>query len=77
MQVTMRSTSKIVEMMVPGESAPARLWEGVTANGIPFYAFICRVAVLRSDDTAEFEKELRETYAPSAVAETFPARFIL
>lgn len=41
MQVQLESTSKIVDLVIDGNRVPARIWEGVTANGVRCHAYIC------------------------------------
>jgi hypothetical protein len=73
MKVTLQNTSKIVQL----NGVPARVWEGQTESGIKVHAFITRIAVEKSQDTSEFEKELQEQSAPSAEVEAIPLRMII
>jgi hypothetical protein len=73
MKVTIESTSKLVEV----NGVPARVWEGVTASGIPVQCFVTRVAIHPDHDQAQFEQELAQCRAPSAEAEAIPMRMIL
>lgn len=77
MKATIVSTDQIVEIDAPGSPPPglsndqgrpfpakrvmARVWEGETEGGVKFTAYIPVVQVLRSDDNAVFERDLRET----------------
>jgi hypothetical protein len=76
-KLTLESTTRLVEIVVNGQSFPARVWQGVTANGVPCFAFITRLAVESGADTAEFEAELQESRPPSPEAMAFPLRMIL
>ena len=67
MRVKLKSTTKIVELIIDGKKVPARLWEGETDKGIPCHAYITRIAVARTDDSAEFERDLQEHAAPTVV----------
>jgi hypothetical protein len=73
MKATLESTSKVVEF----NGVPARIWEGKTEKGIPFHAFIVRVGVDLSENSAEFEAELKEVRAPSKAVEVYPLRMVL
>lgn len=73
MTVTLHSTEKIVHL----NDIPARVWEGVTANGVKCHAFITRIAVHKDDDAREFEKELQEHTPPSADIKNIPLRLII
>jgi len=73
MEMTLQSTSKIVEI----DSVPARVWEGVSARGIPVRAYINRVVAKRSDDSQAFQLELQEHTAPSAVVAALPTHITL
>jgi len=64
MQVTLESTTKIVELIINDVAVPARIWEGVTAKGIKCHAYITRIAVHKEDDAGEFAADLREHRAP-------------
>jgi hypothetical protein len=78
MRVTLENTTKLVEIVINGATVPARVWEGVTANGIPCHAFITRIAVGKDEDAAEFERDLAEKRPPTEALEAaIPARFVL
>jgi hypothetical protein len=77
MKVTLESTAKTVTLVIDGKPVPARVWEGLTANGIPCHAFITRIAVKNEDDAGEFERDLREQRAPSVEVAAIPLRMIL
>jgi hypothetical protein len=73
------STSKVVELDARDRKGifQARIWEGVTESGIPFHAFIVRVAVEKDSDNSQFETELKETKAPTTATQSWPLRMIL
>ena len=83
MEIKLRNTSRVVHLSMPSEqdgvqvAVPARVWEGHTAKGVPVIAFITRLAAERSEDLAEFDRDLQETAAPSPAVEEWPARMIL
>lgn len=77
MKVTLHSTTKIVELDNNGAIMPARVWEGHTEGGIPVIAFITRIAAERTEDLAEFERDLAEQAVPSAAVQAWPLRMIL
>jgi hypothetical protein len=77
MTITLEATSKIVDLATPTGSVPARIWEGHTARGISIHAFVTRVAVDKTEDTAQFERELVEQRAPSAAVAAYDMRLIL
>ncbi len=77
MEIKLRNTSRVVHLEVDGAAVPARVWEGHTAKGVPVIAFITRLAAERSEDLAEFDRDLQETAAPSPAVEEWPARMIL
>ena len=79
MKVTLESTDKIVELKTAMGIVPARIWEGVTANGIRCHAFITRIAVHQNDDASEFERELTEQHAPISpgLAGVYDSRLVL
>jgi hypothetical protein len=77
MEVSLKSTTKIVEIVVNGVSIPARVWCGETANGVACHAYITRIAVARDEDASEFEADLKEHTAPTPEVAAIPLRFIL
>ncbi len=77
MIVRLESTSKIVELLVNGQSVLARIWEGETAKGIKCHAYVTRIAVARQDDASEFALALNECRAPSPEVEAIPLRLVL
>lgn len=78
MRVTLESTSKIVTIVVDGKEVPARIWEGVTAKGVPCHAYITRILVHKDEDNAEFERDLQEHRPPSPeIDAAIPNRFVV
>lgn len=77
MKVQLESTDKVIELIVGGVAIPARLWEGETEAGVKCHAYITRIAVANSDDSAEFERDLLEQKAPSPALQAIPLRMIL
>lgn len=77
MKVILESTDKIVQLTLNGQTLPARIWEGTIAHGIACHAYITRIAVSKDLDTSQFERELQEHRAPSAVIELIPLRLVL
>ena len=77
MQVQLESTTKIVNLVVDGVSVPARIWEGVTATGIPCHAYITRIAVAYDKDASEFARELQEQRKPTPAVAAIPLSLIL
>lgn len=73
MEIKLHNTTKIVSL----NGVPARMWEGYTASGIPVIAFVTRLAVLMSDDNAEFEQELAAASAPSPQVEGIPLHLLI
>jgi hypothetical protein len=74
-KATIESTEQMV--MVNGV-VPARVWEGRTEGGVPFFALITRVAVHKDADCSQFSRELEEhgPARPEALV-VFPARMVL
>jgi hypothetical protein len=77
MEIKLHNTSRVVQLEVDGVGVPARVWEGHTAKGVPVIAFITRVAAERSEDLAEFERDLQEVAVPSPAVEAWPLRMVL
>jgi hypothetical protein len=73
MKITIESTDKILRI----NNVPARLWEGKTDSGVEVICFITRIAVKKEADNSVFEKELKETKAPSPEAAAFDLRLVL
>lgn len=71
-KITITSTNKLTTI----EGVPCRIWEGVTERGVPCHVFVHRLAVQSVDNRCEeFERELRETYPPTA--ELIPLPLVL
>ena len=73
MKITIESTTAITYV----NDVPCRLWEGQTESGILVQCLITRVAVHKSQDQTQFERELAECRAPSLGPNAFPLRMIL
>ena len=56
MTITITATDRLTEM----DGVPVRVWDGVTANGIPCHVFVHRIAVREDRDCSQFEAELAE-----------------
>ena len=76
MKVILESTSKIVELEIAGQKVPARVWQGVTANGIACHAYITRIAVADNLDSSEFDRDLEVQAKPRSELEALPLRLI-
>jgi hypothetical protein len=80
MKATITSTSAIVEIEAigfPGRTQ-ARVWEGISENGVPFTAYIPVVQVHKDADNSQFERELQEHKQPSPeTRRAIDARFVL
>jgi hypothetical protein len=78
MKATIESTTKIVELETSGGARmQARVWEGVSENGVPFHAFIVRVGASKDADLSQFEADLKEQAAPSVGIQAIPLRLII
>jgi hypothetical protein len=77
MKVKLESTDKIVTLQIGACDVKARVWEGVTESGITVHAFITRIAVEKTEDTSQFEKELQECRPASAEIKAIPLRLII
>jgi hypothetical protein len=79
MKMTIESTTQIVLVSAkePDQPIACRIWEGVTAKGIPVQVLVARIAALETEDFSQFDAELIEQKAPSAAVRAFPLRMIL
>lgn len=78
MKVILESTARLVTLeTADGDRLPARVWEGVTANGVRVHAYVTRIAVHKDDDAAEFERDLLECADPSPAVAALPARLLI
>lgn len=73
MKITLQSTEKVVTL----NGLPARIWEGKTESGIEVHAYITLIAVEKTNDTSEFERELQEQKPPTAAVESIPLNMII
>jgi hypothetical protein len=60
MEVQIKATPHITKL----DGVECRLWEGVTAGGVPCKVFVHRIAVHKNDDSEQFERELGEKLPP-------------
>lgn len=60
MRITIESTDTLTSI----EGVPVRLWEGTTESGIKCRVFVRMIAVRNDEDSAPFERELKELDAP-------------
>jgi len=72
MKATIKSTTKIVRVQGFAGPVEARIWEGVTENGVHFHAYVTRVAVAENENAEQFDAELRECKPPTAEIEALP-----
>ena len=79
MKASIESTTEVVEIRDPsGRPANARVWEGVTAAGVRFTAYITCVQVLKTDDCEEFVRDLQEHKRPDAsTVRAIDLRFVI
>lgn len=79
MKASIESTNAIVEMKdCTGRKFTARVWQGVTAAGVEFTAYIAIAQVRRHDDNSEFVRELVESPVPNETTQrAIDARFII
>ena len=78
MRITVESTSRVIDIVGPAGTVPARVWEGQSERGVPVAVLITRIAAHLESDQEEFQQDLKETQAPSPHAvEAFPMRLIL
>lgn len=74
MTITVHSTDEIVQV----NGVPARIWEGQTERGVKVQCMITRIAVHNSEDSSQFDAELKEQSVPlAATTRAFPLRMIL
>jgi hypothetical protein len=65
MQATITSTTEVVDLIdIKGNPCVARAWEGISAAGVPFTAYLTMVQVHKDVDNSQFEAELQEHKAP-------------
>ena len=70
MKIAIESTGKVTSI----EGVPVRLWEGVTERGTKCQVFVHRIAVHESQDSSQFDQELKECLPPGTF---IPLRHIL
>lgn len=65
MKITIEATDQLTHI----DGVPVRLWEGISESGIPCKVFIHRIAVHKSENADQFERELDEHFAPGRVVD--------
>jgi len=74
MKLTLENTAEIVHI----NDVPGRVWRGHTDSGIEVHAIITRIAVRKTEDCSQFDRELKEQPAPvSAEGGVYPLRMII
>ncbi len=63
MKITIESTDDLVSI----DGVEARLWNGTTSGGIRCHIYICKIGVHKDESQDEFQRELKEAYAPSEI----------
>ena len=67
MKASIESTTEIVTIRdIEGNPCKARVWSGLTRNGVRFTAYVTLVQVARAADNSQFERELQEHVPPDA-----------
>jgi hypothetical protein len=83
MKITIESTSKMILLKesIDSDGIQARVWQGLTESGKPVLCYVTRIALAienpTTEQTEEFERELKSQRAPVAAAEAIPMRLIL
>ncbi len=72
MRITIENTDRIIQLVTPTGTVPARLWEGTTDSGIRVECLVTRIAARVGDDLAQFERELLEQRAPTFPDSAYP-----
>ena len=73
----MRLDIENTDILATINGVPARVWQGKSSSGIPVTVWVTRIAVNEKEDTALFQKELRECAPPTVEAQSFPLRMVL
>lgn len=60
MKLTIVATDQLTNLI----GVPCRVWRGQTKTGVECLVFVHRIAVLKSDDTTEFDRTLQEQLPP-------------
>ena len=83
MKIEIEPTQQFVEVIGPGGSVMARVWQGTVkdgeAGGLPVQLLVTRVAAAAEADQAELAHHLREIAAPLPVPSipAFPLRMVI
>lgn len=80
MELILRPTGKVVDLVTDAGDVPARIWQGKTSTGIPVHCYVTRVAVDKdrpASELAEFERALTETEPMRPDVKAIPLRLIL
>jgi hypothetical protein len=70
MKLTIEATDKLTQM----DGVAVRVWTGRTESGIPCTVFVHRIAVSNSENSEQFDRELKEQLPPGR---TFDLRQVL
>lgn len=74
MTITIKSTEQMVTI---NNDIQARVWEGTTESGIKVQCLIARIAVGKSENQEQFQRELQEAHCPEPASPAFSLRMVL
>jgi hypothetical protein len=67
MKVLLESTTRVVTLVISGEAAAARVWEGETESGLKVHAYVTNLVASESVTEEQFQRELNNSHrAPSS-----------
>lgn len=55
----MKASIESTDVITTVDGLPVRVWKGMTANGVPFIAFVARCDVEKQEDDREFQELVR------------------
>jgi hypothetical protein len=80
LEVILRPTDKIVQLVGVAAEIPVRIWQGKTSTGIPVYAYITRIGVEADRPEHEhnvFREALKGTETPTPAVASLDMRLNL
>lgn len=63
MKITIESTDRLTFV----NGTQVRAWKGVSERGVACIVFVANIAVEKTSEHAQFERELKETMPPASV----------
>jgi hypothetical protein len=78
MKVVLESTTRLVTLVINGEAAAARVWEGETESGLKVHAYVTNLVASERVTEEQFQQELNDNHrSPSPDADDVAVTLVM